>query len=102
MKKVDVARAKYMLKTGKTPEQIAEYLGITTRSFTEEQINKWFENQPLSIRGIDLDLYLSARADAIRKNMTIGKWLNEAIREKLGKPEGWGNEGGTLRESIQV
>jgi hypothetical protein len=41
--------------------------------------------KPISIRGLDYDLYTEARAQAIRENKNIGQWLNEAIKEKLQK-----------------
>ncbi len=41
--------------------------------------------QPISIRGLDHDLYTEARAQAIRENKNIGQWLSEAIKEKLEK-----------------
>ena len=37
------------------------------------------------IRGIDQELWNQARADAFKRGITIGDWLNEAIAEKLKK-----------------
>ena len=41
--------------------------------------------KPIFIRGIDPELYRKAKAQAALEGKTIGAWLNEAIREKLGK-----------------
>ena len=41
--------------------------------------------RPISIRGLDYELYTEARARAIRENKNIGQWVNEAIKEKLEK-----------------
>ena len=38
-----------------------------------------------TIRELDPELYTLARAEAVKEGRTIGAWLNEAIREKLGK-----------------
>jgi len=37
----------------------------------------------VNIRGLDVDLYRLARAEAIKEGKKIGEWLNEAIGEKL-------------------
>lgn len=36
-------------------------------------------------RNIDRDIWLKARADALRQGKTIVEWMNEAIQEKLSK-----------------
>lgn len=38
-----------------------------------------------SIRGIDPDLFSEARAAAIKKHLTIGQWINDAMAAKLKK-----------------
>jgi len=38
---------------------------------------------PKGIRGLDPELYNQARAEAVRRRMTIGQWINEAMAEKL-------------------
>ena len=40
-----------------------------------------------SIRGIDPELFAEARAAAIKKKLTIGEWLNEAMAAKLAKDQ---------------
>ena len=37
----------------------------------------------VNIRGIDVELFRLARAEAIKEGEKIGEWLNEAIKEKL-------------------
>lgn len=37
----------------------------------------------VNIRGLDVDLFRLARAEAIKESKRIGEWLNEAIKEKL-------------------
>jgi hypothetical protein len=37
----------------------------------------------VNIRGIDIELFRLARAEAIKEGRKIGDWLNEAIKEKL-------------------
>lgn len=37
----------------------------------------------VNIRGLDVELFRLARAEAIKEGKKIGEWLNEAIREKL-------------------
>ncbi len=39
----------------------------------------------VNVRGIDVELFRLARAEAIKEGKKIGEWLNEAIKEKLGK-----------------
>ena len=39
--------------------------------------------QPVSIRGLNPELYLLARVEAMKEHKNIGQWLNEAIKEKL-------------------
>ena len=46
---------------------------------------------PVSIRGLDRELYTQARIDAVRNHKTTGTWFNEAIREKLERD---GKKGG--------
>ncbi len=43
------------------------------------------DKPPVSIRGLDIKLYREARADAVRRGINIGDWLNQAIKEKLLK-----------------
>lgn len=41
-----------------------------------------------TIRGLDKALYKQARQAALGAGVTIGQWINQAIREKLGlKPK---------------
>ncbi len=37
----------------------------------------------INVRGVDPKLYRLARAEAVIASMTIGQWLNDAIKEKL-------------------
>ena len=37
----------------------------------------------VNIRGLDVELFRLARAEAIKEGRKIGEWLNEAIKEKL-------------------
>ena len=37
----------------------------------------------VSIRGLDIELFRLARAEAIKEGKKIGEWLNVAIKEKL-------------------
>ncbi len=37
----------------------------------------------VNVRGVDIELFRLARAEAIKEDKKIGEWLNEAIREKL-------------------
>ena len=39
----------------------------------------------INVRGVDTELFRLARAEALKEGKKIGKWLNEAIKEKLGK-----------------
>ena len=39
----------------------------------------------ITIRGLDKKLYKEARAEAIKQNLNIGDWLNQAMREKLAR-----------------
>jgi predicted HicB family RNase H-like nuclease len=41
----------------------------------------------VNVRGIDTELFRLARAEALKEGKKIGEWLNEAIKEKLGKKE---------------
>ena len=41
----------------------------------------------MNVRGIDTELFRLARAEALKEGKKIGEWLNEAIKEKLGKKE---------------
>lgn len=38
-----------------------------------------------TIRGLDRELYKLARVEAVKQGETIARWINEAIKEKLGK-----------------
>ena len=40
--------------------------------------------EKLTIRGVDADLYQKARIDAVKKKLSMGRWLNEAIKLVLG------------------
>lgn len=42
----------------------------------------------ISIRGLDPDLFANARAAAIKKHLTIGQWINDAMAAKLKKEKG--------------
>ena len=37
----------------------------------------------VNIRNVDRDLIKKARIDALKRGITLGAWVNEAIREKL-------------------
>jgi len=37
----------------------------------------------VNIRGLDVELFRLARAEALKEGKKIGEWLNEAIKEKL-------------------
>jgi len=37
----------------------------------------------VNVRGIDIELFRLARAEAVKEGKKIGEWLNEAIKEKL-------------------
>ena len=37
----------------------------------------------VNIRNVDRDLIKKARIDALKRGITLGAWLNEAIRQKL-------------------
>ena len=37
----------------------------------------------VNIRGLNVELFRFARAEAIKEGKRIGEWLDEAIREKL-------------------
>ena len=39
----------------------------------------------INVRGVDTELFRLARAEALKEGKKIGEWLNEAIKEKLGK-----------------
>ena len=39
----------------------------------------------VNVRGVDIELFRLARAEALKEGKRIGEWLNEAIKEKLGK-----------------
>ncbi len=39
----------------------------------------------VNVRGLDVELFRLARAEAIKEGKKIGEWLNEAIKEKLSK-----------------
>jgi len=39
----------------------------------------------VNVRGVDIELFRLARAEALREGKRIGEWLNEAIKEKLRK-----------------
>ncbi len=39
----------------------------------------------ISVRGVDVELFRLARAEAIKEDKKIGEWLNEAIKERLEK-----------------
>lgn len=41
--------------------------------------------KPVSIRGLDRNLWRLARAEAVKEGKSTGEWLNEAIQEKLKK-----------------
>lgn len=38
---------------------------------------------PKTLRDLDSELYNQARADALKRGITIGDWMNEAMAEKL-------------------
>ncbi len=38
-----------------------------------------------TVRGLELDLYREVRKQALVEGVTVGKWINQAIREKLAK-----------------
>ena len=38
-----------------------------------------------SIRNLDKELLKQARKDAIDKGITLGQWLNQAVKKMLGK-----------------
>ena len=37
----------------------------------------------VNVRGVDIELFRLARAEALKEGKKIGEWLNEAIKEKL-------------------
>ena len=39
----------------------------------------------ITIRGIDPELFVEARAAAIKKRQNIGQWINDAMAAKLKK-----------------
>ena len=41
--------------------------------------------KPVSIRGLDPELYKLAKIEALKEGKTIGQWLNETIQDKLNK-----------------
>ena len=43
------------------------------------------EVKSVNIRGVDIELFRLARAEAIKEGKKIGEWLNEAIKEKLDR-----------------
>lgn len=46
-----------------------------------------------SLRGLERELYIRARADALKRGISIGDWMNEAMAEKLIITNG-GKKGG--------
>ena len=46
------------------------------------------ETKPVSIRGLDRNLWKLARVEAVKEGKSVGDWLNEAIKEKLDKFKG--------------
>jgi len=51
----------------------------------EAKKEKKIRLSPISIRGLDYDLYKEARSQSIREGKNIGQWINEAIEKKLNK-----------------
>ena len=43
------------------------------------------EQNKITIRGISPGLYRLARIESLKEGKTIGRWLNELIKEKLNK-----------------
>ena len=43
------------------------------------------EEKSVNIRGVDIELFRLARAEAIKERKKIGEWLNGAIKEKLDR-----------------
>ncbi len=41
----------------------------------------------ISIRNVDPELFHQARIAALEANITLGKWLHDAIKEKLEKED---------------
>ena len=39
----------------------------------------------VTIRGLSPELYRLARIESLKEGKTIGRWLNELIKEKLNK-----------------
>ena len=37
----------------------------------------------VNVRGVDIELFRLARAEALKEGKKIGEWLNEAIKENL-------------------
>ena len=52
------------------------------RDALKESYN-YVRRKSVNIRGLDSDLYLKARAQAISEGKNIGEWLNEIIKAKL-------------------
>jgi len=38
-----------------------------------------------TVRSMDLDLYREARKQALDEGITVGQWINQAIRERLAR-----------------
>ena len=43
------------------------------------------EEKSVNIRGVNIELFRLARAEAIKEGKKIGEWLNEAIKENLDR-----------------
>ncbi len=85
----DLVIARRMLREGKVSESIYfeplwNIWYNTVNAARKEELEK---QKPVSIRGLDHNLYLEARAQAIREGKNIGEWLNETIGYRLAQVE---------------
>lgn len=55
--------------------------GAGQSNMTVEESEK--RQTPIIVRGVDRRTYIEARKAALDRGITIGKWINEAIEEKL-------------------
>ncbi len=83
----DLIIAKKMLLDGKN--EVTPFfngLSSTWQHLIDASRKEDLERQkPVNVRGLDHDLYLRARAQAIREGKNIGEWLNKVIEDKLAQ-----------------
>jgi len=89
----DLIIAKKMVDSGKDSEEspVILYRGLwenswqSTLAYARSELKNEQQTTTINIRGIDRNLYVEARVQAVREGKNMGEWLNKAIEYRLAQ-----------------